>query len=238
MQRFLFLVQYASYAYISSMTKKERFEQVMGYLKKEYLEAETELDYSNPYELVVAVSLSAQCTDKRVNMTTPALFERFPDPQSMAASDQEEIFSYIRNISYPNNKAKHLLGMARMLVDDFGGEVPSDVNDLQKLPGVGRKTAHVVTSVLFRQPNMAVDTHVLRVSNRLGLTTAKARHNPLLTEKQLVKYIPDADIPDAHHWLILHGRYVCVARKPKCNKCGLTDICKYFLVETKKLSKN
>lgn len=220
------------------MTKKERFEQVMGYLKHEYTEAETELDYSNPYELVVAVSLSAQCTDKRVNMTTPALFERFPDPQSLAASDQEEIFSYIRNISYPNNKAKHLLGMARMLVDDFGGEVPSDVKELQKLPGVGRKTAHVVTSVLFRQPNMAVDTHVLRVSNRLGLTNAKARHNPLLTEKQLVKYIPDADIPDAHHWLILHGRYVCVARKPKCNKCGLKDICKYFLAETKKLSKN
>lgn len=210
------------------MTKKERFEAVLSYLSEKYQQAETELDYSTPYELVVAVALSAQCTDKRVNMTTPALFERFPDAESLAASDQEEIFSYIRSISYPNNKAKNLLGMAKMLVDEFDGEVPQDVKDLQKLPGVGRKTAHVVTSVLYGAPNLAVDTHVLRVSNRIGLTTAKARHNPLLTEKQLVKYIPKEIIPDAHHWLILHGRYVCIARKPKCEQCGLKDFCKLF----------
>ena len=161
-------------------------------------------------------------------MTTPALFERFPDAPALAASDEEELFPYIRSISYPNSKTKNLLGMARKLVDEFDNEIPNDAKRLQTLPGVGRKTAHVVTSVLFREPNMAVDTHVLRVSNRIGLTTLKARHNPLLTEKQLVRYIPKEDIPDAHHWLILHGRYVCLARKPQCEKCGMTAYCKYF----------
>lgn len=210
------------------MTKKERFEHVLDWLSKEYVEPETELKYSNGYELLVAVSLSAQCTDKRVNMTTPAFFERFPDARSLAASNFDEVFPYIKSISYPNNKTKNLLGMARMLVDEFHEDIPEDVKELQKLPGVGRKTAHVVTSVLFKQPNLAVDTHVMRVSNRIGLTTKKARHNPLLTEKQLVRYIPKKDIPDAHHWLILHGRYTCVARKPKCSKCGLQNYCKYF----------
>jgi endonuclease-3 len=161
-------------------------------------------------------------------MTTPALFERYPDAQAMAQATPEEVFPIIRSISYPNNKAKHLVGMAQKLVNEFGGEVPQEVVQLQSLPGVGRKTAHVVTSVLYRQPNMAVDTHVMRVSNRLGLTTNTARHNPLLTEKQLVRHIPTEDIPDAHHWLILHGRYTCVARNPKCEQCGLTNICKYF----------
>lgn len=219
------------------MTKKERFEAVLAYLSEKYNEAETELNYSNPYELLVSVILSAQCTDKRVNLTTPALFERFPDAQSLAASDEEELFPYIRSISYPNSKTKNLLGMARKLVDEFDCEIPNDAKKLQSLPGVGRKTAHVVTSVLFREPNMAVDTHVLRVSNRIGLTTAKARNNPLLTEKQLVKYIPKEDIPDAHHWLILHGRYVCLARKPKCEECGIIDYCKYFQQKLKKLEK-
>lgn len=200
----------------------------MAYLRKEYNQAETELRYSNPFELIVAVALSAQCTDKRVNMTTPALFERFPDPQALAASDEEELYPYIKSISYPNSKTKNLLGMARLLVDEFGGEVPNDVKALQRLPGVGRKTAHVVTSVLFGEANLAVDTHILRVSNRLGLTTAKARHNPLLTEKQLVKYIPKEDIAEAHHWIILHGRYICVARSPKCHICGLQQFCKFF----------
>jgi endonuclease-3 len=208
------------------MRKKERFEKVIEYFQEHMPTAETELAYNNPYELLVAVILSAQCTDKRVNMVTPALFERFPEAETLAAASSDEVFTYIRSISYPNNKAKHLVGMAKMLVEDFKNEVPSDVKELQKMPGVGRKTANVIASVVYDKPAMAVDTHVFRVSERIGLTTnAKT---PLATEKQLVKYIPKELISTAHHWLILHGRYVCLARKPKCEKCGLTAYCKYF----------
>lgn len=208
------------------MTKKERFERVIAYFQQNMPVAETELHYSDPYELLVAVILSAQCTDKRVNMVTPAFFERFPEAETLAAASQEEVFSYIRSISYPNNKAKHLVGLAKMLVEDFGNVVPAEVDELQKLPGVGRKTANVIASVVYDRPTMAVDTHVFRVSERLGLTTnAKT---PLATEKQLVKYIPEALIPKAHHWLILHGRYVCVARNPQCAACGLKDVCRFF----------
>lgn len=213
-------------AIFAPMRKKERFEKVIAYFKEQMPTAETELVYTNPYELLVAVILSAQCTDKRVNMVTPALFERFPEAQTLAAASSDEVFTYIRSISYPNNKAKHLVGMAKMLVEDFKKEVPSDVKELQKMPGVGRKTANVIASVVYDKPAMAVDTHVFRVSERIGLTTnAKT---PLATEKQLVKYIPEELISTAHHWLILHGRYVCLARKPKCEKCGLTKFCKYF----------
>lgn len=208
------------------MNKKERYSGILQYFAQHHPQAETELAYSNPFELLVAVILSAQCTDKRVNMTTPALFKRFPDAESMAASSVEEIFSYIKSISYPNNKAKHLKGMAEILMSNFNGEVPATVEALQTLPGVGRKTANVVTSVVFNQPSMAVDTHVYRVSARLGLTTAAK--NPLQTEKQLMKYIPTHQVAVAHHWLILHGRYVCLARSPKCNSCPLTAWCKYF----------
>ena len=208
------------------MTKKERFEKVLAYFQDQMPTAETELHYTNPYELLVAVILSAQCTDKRVNMVTPALFERFPEAETLAVASSDEVFSYIRSISYPNNKAKHLVGMAKMLVEDFKNEVPSDITDLQKMPGVGRKTANVIASVVYDKPAMAVDTHVFRVSERLGLTTnAKT---PLATEKQLVKHIPKELIATAHHWLILHGRYVCLARKPKCDKCGLKDWCKFY----------
>ncbi len=188
--------------------------------------AESELNFKNPYQLIVAVILSAQCTDKRVNMTTPALFERFPDALSLSESNVEEIYSYIKSISYPNNKSKNLLGMAKVLVSEFNGIVPPDVEELQKLPGVGRKTANVVASVAFNKPAMAVDTHVFRVSARIGLT--QNAKNPLETERQLVRYIPDELIPKAHHWLILHGRYVCKARKPDCEKCGLKLICDYY----------
>lgn len=189
-------------------------------------EAETELIYDSPYQLLVAVILSAQCTDKRVNSTTPALFQKYPDIPALAAADADELFTYIRSISYPNNKTKHLIGMARMVMEEFGGEIPSEVKDLIRLPGVGRKTANVITSVLFEQPNMAVDTHVFRVSARIGLTVnAKT---PLQAEQQLVKQIPSELIHIAHHWLILHGRYVCLARKPKCEVCGLRPACKYF----------
>ena len=208
------------------MRKKERFEKVIAYFQEHMPTAETELHYSNPYELLVAVILSAQCTDKRVNIVTKDLFERFPEAESLAAASSDEVFAYIRSISYPNSKAKHLVGMAKMLVDDFNNVVPADVKELQKLPGVGRKTANVIASVVYDKPAMAVDTHVFRVSERLGLTTnAKT---PLATEKQLVKYIPKDLIATAHHWLILHGRYVCLARKPKCEKCGLTEFCKYY----------
>jgi endonuclease-3 len=208
------------------MRKKERFEKVIAYFQEQMPTAETELHYSNPYELLVAVILSAQCTDKRVNIVTKDLFKRFPEAESLAAASSDEVFAYIRSISYPNNKAKHLVGMAKMLVDDFNNVVPADVKELQKLPGVGRKTANVIASVVYDKPAMAVDTHVFRVSERLGLTTnAKT---PLATEKQLVKYIPKDLIATAHHWLILHGRYVCLARKPKCEKCGLTEFCKYY----------
>lgn len=208
------------------MNKKERYSGILQYFAQHHPQAETELAYSNPFELLVAVILSAQCTDKRVNMTTPALFKRFPDAETMAASSVDEIFSYIKSISYPNNKAKHLKGMAEILMSNFNGEVPATVEALQTLPGVGRKTANVVTSVVFNQPSMAVDTHVYRVSARLGLTTAAK--NPLQAEKQLMKYIPTHQVAVAHHWLILHGRYVCLARNPKCNSCPLTVWCKYF----------
>ena len=214
------------------MTKKERFEKIIDYFSKHQPVAETELKYSNPYELLVAVILSAQCTDKRVNMVTPALFKAFPVPEVMAAASSDEVLHYIKSISYPNNKAKHLVGMAHMLVHDFKGVVPSDVNELQKLPGVGRKTANVIASVVYAKPTMAVDTHVFRVSARLGLTVnAKT---PLETERQLVKYIPKNKVAIAHHWLILHGRYICVARSPKCEICPLTAWCKYFQTVIKK----
>ncbi len=208
------------------MTKKERFEEIIAYFTEHMPQAETELDYRTPYELIVAVVLSAQCTDKRVNQITPAIFERYPTAEMLAEASQEEIFDLIRSCSYPNNKSKHLKGMAEMLVKDFAGEVPDNISDLQKLPGVGRKTANVVASVVFNKPAMAVDTHVFRVSARIGLTTNSK--TPLDTEKQLVKFIPEEKVPLAHHWLILHGRYVCKARKPECDKCGITHLCKYY----------
>lgn len=205
--------------------KKERFEKVIDYFSKHHPVAETELRYDNPYQLLVAVILSAQCTDKRVNMVTPALFKAFPVPEVLAVASPGEVFEYIRSISYPNNKAKHLVGMAKMLVNDFKGIVPSEIEQLMKMPGVGRKTANVIASVVYDKPAMAVDTHVFRVSNRLGLTNSKT---PLETERQLIKYIPADKIAIAHHWLILHGRYVCVARNPKCAICELKKYCKYF----------
>ena len=208
------------------MTKKERFQKIIAYFSEHQPIAETELEYENPYQLLVAVILSAQCTDKRVNMVTPALFKAFPAPEVMAAASSDEVFQYIKSISYPNNKAKHLVGMAKMLMNDFNGEIPSDVDELQKLPGVGRKTANVIASVVYDQPTMAVDTHVFRVAARLGLTTNSK--TPLETEKQLIKYIPKDKIAIAHHWLILHGRYICVARSPKCDICPLTKYCKYY----------
>lgn len=188
--------------------------------------AETELHYGNPYELLVAVILSAQCTDKRVNLVTPELFRRFPEAESLAAATPEEVFQYIKSISYPNNKAKHLVGMAKMLITDFNNVVPSEIDQLVKLPGVGRKTANVIASVVYDKPAMAVDTHVFRVSARLGLT--RGAKNPLQTEQQLVKHIPENRIATAHHWLILHGRYTCLARNPKCSECPFTEICLYY----------
>lgn len=208
------------------MEKKELFEKVIGFFQKEMPIAETELDYQNPYQLVVAVILSAQCTDKRVNQITPELFKRFPTPDSLAAVDSAEVYEYIRSCSYPNNKAKHLVAMARMLVADFGGTIPDDIDELQKLPGVGRKTANVIASVIYSKPTMAVDTHVFRVAARIGLTTNAK--NPLDTERQLLEYFPEELLGIAHHWLILHGRYVCIARSPKCEKCGLKDVCRYY----------
>jgi len=207
------------------MTKSELFRKVLDYFRKHNPAPKTELEHTNPYELLVATILSAQCTDKRINMVTPALFERFPTVFDLAGASFDDVFPYIKSVSYPNSKTRHLIGMAEMLVKDFGGKIPEDAAALQKLPGVGRKTAHVITASLFKQPNLAVDTHVFRVANRIGLTNSK---NPLQTEKQLVKYITKQDIPSAHHWLILHGRYVCVARNPKCHQCGLTDVCKYY----------
>ena len=208
------------------MQKKERYQKVIAYFQKAMPIAETELHYMNPYELLVAVILSAQCTDKRVNQITPELFGRFPKPELMAEAEPAEVFDYIRSCTYPNNKAKHLVGMARMLVHDFKGVVPDDVNELQKLPGVGRKTANVIASVVYDKPAFAVDTHVFRVAARLGLTTnAKT---PFETEKQLMQYFPEEVIPLAHHWLILHGRYTCVARNPKCAICGLKEVCQYY----------
>lgn len=208
------------------MRKAERYKHIIEWFISNMPNAETELHYTNPYELLVAVILSAQCTDKRVNMVTPELFRAFPTPAKLAEAPVEEIFEYIRSVSYPNNKSKHLAGMAQMLVNDFGGEVPEDVKDLQKLPGVGRKTANVIASVVFNQPTMAVDTHVFRVSNRIGLTTNSK--TPLETEKELIKYIPEELVPTAHHWIILHGRYVCIARNPKCEMCGISEWCKSY----------
>lgn len=208
------------------MRKEERYKGIIEWFSNNVPIAETELRYDNPYQLLIAVILSAQCTDKRINIITPPLFEAFPTAEVMAATTPEVVFEYIKSVSYPNNKAKHLVGMAKMLIDKFNGEMPSDIDQLMKMPGVGRKTANVIASVLFDKPAMAVDTHVFRVSNRIGLTDNSK--TPLETEKELVKHIPDAIIPKAHHWLILHGRYVCQARKPKCEECGIRQWCKYF----------
>ena len=213
------------------MILKKKYKHFIEYFEENMPIAESELNYENPYQLIVAVILSAQCTDKRVNMTTPALFERYPDAEALSKATVEDIYELIKSISYPNNKSKNLLGMAKVLMSDFNGVVPDDVDKLQTLPGVGRKTANVVASVAFNKPAMAVDTHVFRVSARIGLT--KNAKNPLETEKQLVKHIPESVIPKAHHWLILHGRYVCKARKPECDKCGINTICEYFLTKVK-----
>lgn len=202
---------------------QKKYDAFVAYFKEHIPMAKSELIYHNPYELLVAVMLSAQCTDKRVNMTTPALLERFPTPQAMASSSAEEILTYIKSISYPNSKAEHLYGMAQALVNDFGGEVPQTLEELQRLPGVGRKTANVMMAVAFDQPAMPVDTHVFRVANRIGLT--KNSKNVLETEKTLVSHFPSEVLADAHHWLILHGRYVCQARKPHCDQCGIKEIC-------------
>lgn len=196
--------------------------------------AETELEYDSPFQLLVSVILSAQCTDKRVNMTTPALFAKFPDAEALAQAQFDEVFHLIKSISYPNNKSKHLLGMSKMLIEQYGGVVPDSVDELQKLPGVGRKTANVIASCIYNQPRMAVDTHVFRVAKRLGLTIGAK--NPLQAEMQLIKHIPEEKIPLAHHWLILHGRYVCIARKPKCHECKITSWCKYFEQNQKKMA--
>lgn len=214
---------------IKYMTTKQRYHYIINWFQENMPIAETELHHDNPYQLLIAVILSAQCTDKRVNMITPRLFDAFPTPEVLAASSSDVVFEYIRSVSYPNNKAKHLVGMAQKLVADFGGIVPDDVDLLQTMPGVGRKTANVIASVIYDKPAMAVDTHVFRISERMGLTTNSK--NPLQTERELVKYIPAELIPKAHHWLILHGRYVCVARKPKCHECGLTEWCRYYNTE-------
>ncbi|MBO9200042.1 MULTISPECIES: endonuclease III [Niastella] len=208
------------------MTRKQRYQFVIDYFLHHAPDAETELLYDNPYQLLVAVILSAQCTDKRVNMTTPAIFEKYPDADSLSKATFDELFPLIRSISYPNNKTKHLIGMAQKLQTEFNGQVPLTVDELITLPGVGRKTANVITSVVDQQPNMAVDTHVFRVAARIGLTlNAKT---PLAAEKQLIQHIPKELVHIAHHWLILHGRYICVARNPKCDKCGITAVCKYY----------
>lgn len=215
------------------MRKKDLYNKVIEYFQTAMPVAETELHYNNPFELLIAVILSAQCTDKRVNMITPPLFEAFPTPEALAATTPEVVFEYIRSVSYPNNKARHLVGMAKMLVSDFQSEVPDTLEQLVKLPGVGRKTANVIQSVVFNKAAMAVDTHVFRVSHRIGLVPA-ACTTPLATEKYLIKYIPEKLISTAHHWLILHGRYVCTARSPKCSECGLNGLCK----ESLKVSRN
>ena len=213
------------------MTKKERYQFVIDYFLQHAPNAETELLYDNPFQLLVAVILSAQCTDKRVNLTTPFIFEKYPTPQALSKAGIEELFPLIKSISYPNNKTRHLIGMANMLLDKFNGEVPMTVDELVQLPGVGRKTANVITSVVDQQPNMAVDTHVFRVSARIGLTTnAKT---PLAAEKQLIENLPKEYVHKAHHWLILHGRYVCTARSPKCSTCGLKYVCKFVGIKKK-----
>lgn len=209
------------------MSTKQRFDFCLSWFEQHMPVAESELHYANPFQLLVAVILSAQCTDKRVNMVTPALFAVYPDAAKMAAASIEDLFGYIHSVSYPNAKAQHLKGMAERLVQVYNGEVPDNINDLQTLPGVGRKTANVVCAVIWQQPTMAVDTHIFRVSERIGLTTHSK--SVLQTEKTLVKYIPKQLIPKAHHWLLLHGRYVCKARKPQCNECGIKDCCRFFL---------
>ncbi|MBB6500631.1 endonuclease-3 [Pedobacter cryoconitis] len=208
-----------------SMLKKERYKQFVAYFSAKQPDAETELHYNNPFQLLVAVILSAQCTDKRINQVTPALFQRFPNAKALAETTPDIVFDYIRSVSYPNNKAKHLVGMANILLNEFNNEVPSDIDQLQKMPGVGRKTANVIASVIYNAPAMAVDTHVFRVANRLGLSSGKT---PLAVEKELTKYLPQESIHVAHHWLILHGRYICVARSPKCDICDLKSFCKYY----------
>lgn len=208
------------------MTKKERYAGVIKWFDTNMSVAETELHYDDPFHLLIAVILSAQCTDKRVNMVTPALFEAYPTPEVMAVTTTDAIYHYIKSISYPNNKARNLLGMAKKLVNDFGGNVPDTLDELESIPGVGRKTANVMLIVAFNKPAMPVDTHVFRVSNRIGLTDKSK--NPEQTEKELIKYIPKKYLSKAHHWLILHGRYICLARKPKCEECGLTSFCKFF----------
>jgi endonuclease-3 len=209
------------------MRRADRFQYFIDYFTTNFPEPKTELAYGNPYELIVAVVLSAQCTDKRVNQVMPPLLAQFPTAAHLGAASAEEILPFISSISYPNNKAKHLAGLGRMLTNDFGGEVPSQLDELQRLPGVGRKTANVVASVIYNQPTMAVDTHVFRVSHRIGLVP-KTATTPLAVEKALVRYIPEEVIPKAHHWLILHGRYICVARSPKCSICPLAPSCAYF----------
>lgn len=218
------------------MTVKERYDKVLERFEQEMPVAETELHYENPFQLLIAVILSAQCTDKRINMVTPELFRAFPTPQSLANATQDEVYEYIKSVSYPNNKAKSLVGMARGLVENFGGEVPDNREDLITLPGVGRKTANVMLSVVYNKAAMAVDTHVFRVSNRIGLTNNSK--TPLETEKTLMKHVPGEIVPKAHHWLILHGRYVCRARRPECEVCYLTDLCRYFAAQQKKETKS
>ena len=209
------------------MKKQERYKAVIDYFLEHVPVAETELYYENPFQLLVAVILSAQCTDKRVNLTTPAIFKKYPTPQKMAKARFEELFPLVKSISYPNNKTKHLIGMSQLLLDNFNGEVPMTIQELVTLPGVGRKTANVITSVIDQQPNMAVDTHVYRVSRRIGLVPQTAT-TPLAVEKELIKHIPSELVHKAHHWLILHGRYACLARSPKCDQCGIQSYCKYF----------
>lgn len=209
------------------MRKQERYQQVIAYFLENMPIAETELFFENPFQLLVAVILSAQCTDKRVNLTTPSIFKKYPNPQTMSKAKFDDLFALIKSISYPNNKTKHLIGMSQMLLQDFNGEVPMKVEALVKLPGVGRKTANVITSVVDQQPNMAVDTHVNRVSKRIGLVPTTAT-TPLAVEKELVKNIPPHLVHKAHHWLILHGRYICTARKPHCDTCGIQQLCKYY----------
>lgn len=211
---------------MSDMTTKQRFEHILAWFEANMPVAESELNYRNPYELLVAVMLSAQCTDKRVNMVTPALFEAYPTPELLAKATSDEVFEYVKSVSYPRSKAEHLVAMAQRLVEVYHGEVPDTIEELQTMQGVGRKTANVVCAVIWNQPTMAVDTHIFRVSERIGLTTGSK--NPLQTERQLVKHIPAEVIPKAHHWLLLHGRYVCQARKPKCEQCGIAEFCRFF----------
>jgi endonuclease III len=218
------------------MKKQERYQGVIQYFNTHVPVAETELTYENPFQLLVAVILSAQCTDKRVNLTTPGIFAKYPNPETMAKASFEDLFPLVRSISYPNNKTKHLIGMSQLLLQKFKGEVPMTIPELIQLPGVGRKTANVITSVIDQQPNMAVDTHVFRVSRRIGLVPMTAS-TPLAVEKDLIKNIPSALVHKAHHWLILHGRYTCLARSPKCANCGMTEFCKFFEKETKKKEK-